>query len=334
MNSSSFIDECLYDFLSKYDFICSIYILIGFELEMKMLAVWVSSLRLKTIPLACCGIVTGNALSMAYDHKVNLSIFIFSLLTAVALQVMSNLANDYGDVVKGTDKDKTIGAERGLKEGLITPQQMQFAIIFTGFIAIAFGIVLIILACHTFRDVVIFIMLGLLSMVAAILYTVGDKAYGYYGLGDLSVLLFFGYASVMGSFFLQTHHVGMYSFLPATAAGLLSVIVLNVNNIRDINGDVLYGKRTIPVRLGALWSRYYHFALLVASIAFLGCFAFFYAKDNGYVWLFLLALPLYFWNGYAVYHYRETAKLHKQLAVAIKINIFTLSLFSIGLVLG
>lgn len=301
---------------------------------MTMLHVWISSLRLKTIPLACCGIVTGNALAIAYQHTINVPILIFSLLTAIALQIMSNLANDYGDVVRGTDTDKLVDADRGMRQGVITPIQMRLAILLAGSIAILFGITLIALACHSLSDVLIFLVLGALSMIAAILYTVGNKAYGYYGLGDLSVLLFFGYASVMGSFFLQTHAVGWYSFLPATAAGLLSVLVLNVNNIRDIEGDALHGKRTIPVRLGPIKARYYHCFLLGMIVVFLSIFALFYAKNNYFIWLFLLVLPLFIRNGYAVYHQREILKLHKQLVVAIKINIFTLSLFSIGLFLG
>lgn len=299
-----------------------------------MLNVWISSLRLKTIPLACCGIITGNALAYNYSQHLDGWIFIFSLLTAIALQIVSNLANDYGDVIKGTDSNKIVDTGRGMQSGVITPRQMKFAIIIACIVAACLGVILIILACRSVFDMVIFIALGLLSIVAAILYTVGNKAYGYYGLGDLSVFLFFGYASVMGSFFLQTHHLGGYSLLPATAVGMLAVLVLNVNNIRDMHEDEAHGKRTVAVRLGGKRSRYYHLLLLTLTLCFLSLFVFVYQWHNYYGWLFLLVLPLFIWNGYAVYHYKQTMKLHKQLVVAIKINIFTLSLFSIGLFLG
>ncbi|WP_434777138.1 1,4-dihydroxy-2-naphthoate polyprenyltransferase [Neisseria sp. Ec49-e6-T10] len=294
---------------------------------------WVSSLRLKTLPLACCGIITGTALVIAQGLKMNGWVFLFSLLTAVLLQLVSNLANDYGDMQKGSDTEQRIGPKRGMQYGVISSVQMKWAIIFVGFLSLVSGITLIVLACRTLSDVLAFIVLGGVSLIAAITYTVGKKAYGYSGFGDLSVLTFFGYVGVMGSFYLQTHHIGLYSFLPATACGLLGTLVLNVNNMRDIQEDERNGKRTLAVRLGSKNVRYYHLSLLIGSFSCLVLFASLYAEGNPYIWLFLFALPLFYLNGYAVLVHKDPIQLQKQLAMAVKINVCTLALFSIGLFL-
>ena len=300
----------------------------------QILQAWISSFRLRTLPLSCCGIMTGTALVVAARHPVNLPIFIFSLLTALLLQLVSNLANDYGDMKKGTDTVDRLGPKRGMQNGLISFKQMQWAILLVGVLSILSGLILIILACCSFADVIAFIALGLISLIAAITYTMGKHAYGYYGLGDLSVLTFFGYVGVMGSFYLQTHQFGLYSFLPATACGFLGVLVLNVNNMRDIEEDARNGKSTLAVRLGHKKARYYHLALLAGSLCCLSIFAFFYTRGNLLNWLFLLALPLFYLNGHAVYSYKEPMQLQKQLGTAVKMNVFTLTLFTIGLFLG
>ena len=296
--------------------------------------IWVVSLRLKTIPLAACGIVTGTALAMAYGVQLNLWIFLFSLLTAILLQLVSNLANDYGDMDKGADTERRIGPNRGLQCGLISFSQMKKAIILVSVLTLFSGMTLVLVACQSWTDLLVFVVLGGISLLAAITYTMSKHAYGYYGLGDLSVLIFFGYMSVMGSFYLQTHHVGLYSFLPATACGLLSVLVLNVNNMRDIQEDTQTGKRTLAVRFGEQVIRYYHLALLAGSLFCLSLFSILYGVGNPYVWLFLLALPFFYFNARAVLSYKEPIQLQNQLAVAIKINIFTLTLFSVGLFLN
>ncbi len=300
----------------------------------QILNAWISSLRLKTLPLACCGIMTGTALAIAYGVKINLPVFLFSLLTAVLLQLASNLANDFGDMRKGSDTEQRLGPKRGMQHGLITFEQMKKAIILTGGLSLLSGMVLIALSCRSLTDAMAFVILGAVSLIAALTYTIGKRAYGYYGLGDLSVLTFFGYAGVMGSFYLQTHHYGLYSFLPATACGLLCTLVLNVNNMRDIQEDERNGKYTLAVRLGVDKIRYYHLGLLAGSLLFLILFAFLFASANPYIWLFLLALPLFYLNGYAVLSFKEPVQLQKQLQMAVKINICTLTLFSVGLFLN
>lgn len=299
-----------------------------------MIQHWLNSLRLGTLPLACCGIITGTALVIASGNQINMAIFLFSVLTAVLLQIVSNLANDYGDVKKGTDTVDRLGDKRALQSGYITFKQMRVAIITTGTFSLLSGIILIYLSCYTITDVLVFLVLGAICLIAAITYTIGRHAYGYYGLGDLSVLTFFGYAGVMGSYYLQTHQISLYSFLPATACGLLGTLVLNVNNMRDIQEDSRNGKRTIAVFLGSYKVRYYHVSLLLSSLLCLISFAFLYSENNPYIWLFLLNLPLFYLNGIAILRHQEPIQLQKQLGVAVKINVCTMALFSIGLYLG
>ena len=166
------------------------------------------------------------------------------------LQILSNLANDYGDAVKGSDKPDRIGPLRGMQKGVITPQQMKRALIVTVALICLFGLALLCAAWQSVGDFIGFLALGGLSIVAAITYTVGTRPYGYIGLGDISVLVFFGWLSVLGSWYLQAHNVEAAIFLPATACGLLATAVLNINNLRDIDSDRQNGKNTLAVRLG------------------------------------------------------------------------------------
>lgn len=166
------------------------------------------------------------------------------------LQILSNLANDYGDAVKGSDKPDRIGPLRGCRKGDY-PQQMKRALIVTVVLICLFGLALLCAAWQSVGDFIGFLALGGLSIVAAITYTVGTRPYGYIGLGDISVLVFFGWLSVLGSWYLQAHNVEAAIFLPATACGLLATAVLNINNLRDIDSDRQNGKNTSP----CAWAR-------------------------------------------------------------------------------
>lgn len=194
---------------------------------------WLESLRPKTLPLAFASIVMGSAIA-SLQGVFHPLIALLALLTAGCLQILSNLANDYGDAEKGSDTPDRIGPLRGMQKGLITAAQMKRAIMLTIALTIVCGIALIAVACHKPSDVVGFLILGLLSIGAAITYTVGTRPYGYMGLGDISVLIFFGWISVAGTFYLQAGYFDWIVMLPATATGLLSTAVLNINNLRDI----------------------------------------------------------------------------------------------------
>ncbi|MDR1350596.1 MAG: 1,4-dihydroxy-2-naphthoate octaprenyltransferase [Zoogloeaceae bacterium] len=297
------------------------------------ICVWVASLRLQTLPLACCGIVTGNALAWSSGLAWRGAVFWAALATASLLQILANLANDYGDFSKSADTPRRLGARRGMQLGLITPEEMRRALWLTVALCLCCGGVLLYLACKTPDVLLVFVGLGAVSIFAALTYTLGRYAYGYHGLGDVSVLVFFGWVAVGGSFYLQTQTFHAAVLLPATACGLLSVLVLNINNIRDLHEDRLSGKITLAVRLGAVWARRYHLVLLTTSLLFLTASAWQWGQQQGrfWVWLFLFALPLFYKNALTVLRNREAQSLHSQLGVAIQIGIVALGGFALGL---
>ncbi len=228
--------------------------------------IWLTSLRLRTVPLSLAGILTGSAIALA-EGKFNPRIFIWALVTAALYQILSNLANDYGDGIKGTDRNRK-GPVRGVGSGIISPAEMKKAVVITSLLSVISTYILLKTAFVNFNTAfIIYFFLALFAIWAAIKYTVGRKAYGYAGMGDFFVLLFFGWVSVAGVYYLYTHNLPPELFLPATAIGLLSVAVLNLNNMRDLQNDKKAGKNTIPVRIGLTNAMKYHRALI--TLAFL-----------------------------------------------------------------
>ncbi len=229
---------------------------------------WVRAARLRTLPLSVSGIIVGSAIA-AGNGYFNTTIFLLALLTTILFQVLSNFANDYGDGIKGTDNNDRVGPMRALQSGAISAKAMKRGIIITAVLSLISAIFVIIKAFNgNIFYTTIFILLGVLAIVAAIKYTVGDNAYGYVGLGDLFVFLFFGLLAVAGSYFLYTKTLHFDVFLPAITVGLLSVGVLNLNNMRDMKADKKAGKITLAVKLGENKAKMYH--LLILAIAFLG----------------------------------------------------------------
>ncbi len=227
---------------------------------------WIKAARLRTLPLSLSGIIIGS--SIAYTQGVFMvEIFIIAMLVTVGFQIISNFANDYGDGVKGTDDNERIGPERALQSGEIKPRQMLKGIKVSGIITLSLALYLVYISFgrENIGYSLIFIGLGLASIYAAVKYTVGDNAYGYYGFGDIFVFLFFGILSVCGSYFLYAHSLNFTIFLPAFTVGLLSVGVLNLNNMRDMASDKKSGKNTIVVKIGAEFARYYHYYLLISA---------------------------------------------------------------------
>ena len=227
---------------------------------------WIKAARLRTLPLSLSGIIIGS--SIAYSDGVfKIGIFIFAMLVTVGFQVISNFANDYGDGVKGTDDNDRIGPERTLQSGEIKPQQMLRAIKISGLITLSLALYLIYISFgkDNIGFSVVFVGLGLASIYAAVKYTMGKNAYGYYGFGDLFVFLFFGILSVCGSYFLYAHRLDLDIFLPGFTVGLLSIGVLNLNNMRDRESDIKSGKNTIVVKIGAEFAKYYHYYLLISA---------------------------------------------------------------------
>ncbi|MGL5970014.1 MAG: 1,4-dihydroxy-2-naphthoate polyprenyltransferase [Kluyvera sp.] len=293
---------------------------------------WLESLRPKTLPLACAAIIVGTALAWWQGHFDPI-VAILSLITASLLQILSNLANDYGDAVKGSDKPDRIGPLRGMQKGVITKEQMKRALFITvGLICIS-GLALLFTASQTTGDFIGFLILGLLAIIAAITYTVGTRPYGYIGLGDISVLIFFGWLSVIGSWYLQAHSLSSAIILPATACGLLATAVLNINNLRDIDSDRENGKNTLAVRLGPVNARRYHVCLLMGTLVCLALFNLL-SLHSLWGWLFLLSTPLLVKQARYVMHERSPQAMPPMLERTVKGALLTNLLFVIGIVLS
>lgn len=293
---------------------------------------WLESLRPKTLPLGVIAIITGSALTYLTGN-FKWPVALLAIITAGLLQILSNLANDYGDAVKGSDTAERIGPLRGMQKGVITQADMKKALKINIIAACISGLLLVAVACEKPEDAIGFLVLGLIAIVAAITYTVGKKPYGYLGLGDISVLIFFGWLSVMGTYYLQANTLNMITFLPATACGLLSVAVLNINNMRDIENDVKAGKNTLAVRLGPSGARIYHAIIIIVAILCLAFFNLLYLRGwTG--WLFLLAVPMLMNHVRRVLSDPTPEGMRPMLENMVKAALFTNVLFSIGVILS
>lgn len=227
---------------------------------------WIKAMRLRTLPLALSGMIVGNVLAHFYG-VFDTQICKLSIYTAILLQILSNFANDYGDFLKGTDNDQRLGPQRALQSGAIKPDDMKMAMTIIGFFTFICGSWLVYLGTQNidWQAGLFFLALGGVAILAAIKYTVGKNAYGYKGLGDLLVFIFFGLVAVAGSFFLQYKSLPWEILLPATAIGCLSVGVLNMNNIRDMENDKASNKITIPVRIGERNAKIYQTVLILTA---------------------------------------------------------------------
>jgi 1,4-dihydroxy-2-naphthoate octaprenyltransferase len=238
---------------------------------------YIKAARLRTLPLSISGIILGSYLGNEFvnsllEHTIRTSIwessiFWLAIFTTIGFQVLSNYANDYGDGIKGSDKNRT-GEARMVSSGAITPKQMKTAMIITTTITLLIALLLIYVAfgSESFGYSILFFGLGIASIAAAIKYTVGNSAYGYSGFGDIFVFLFFGLLSVVGSYFLYTKMINFEVFLPAFSIGLLSTAVLNLNNLRDREQDKTNNKNTLVVKLGAIRAKKYHYFLIIGAL--------------------------------------------------------------------
>lgn len=245
---------------------------------------WLLAIRLKTLPLALAPILLGAGSAAATGHFNGLVLWL-SLTTALLLQILSNLANDYGDGVRGTDSGDRCGPVRMLASGQVTARQLRQAIIYTALLALLTGLLLLYSALGTnFAAWLGFMLLGILALLAALGYTLGRRPYGYLGLGDIAVFTFFGPVAVLGTHYLMQQQVTSTGAWAALTSGLLSMAVLNINNIRDLDSDLIAGKRTLALRLGLARARVYQ--LLILSCALLSSVQIM----NGIGFLSLLAL--------------------------------------------
>jgi 1,4-dihydroxy-2-naphthoate octaprenyltransferase len=294
---------------------------------------WIQAARLRTLPLSLSGIILGGFLAEK-NGSFNGLIFLFSVLTTIGFQVLSNFANDYGDGVKGTDNENRVGPKRALQSGAISPKQMLNGIYLTVALTLLVALVLIYVSfgVENFGYSVVFFFLGIASIAAAIKYTMGTNAYGYSGLGDLFVFLFFGLLSVVGSLFLYTKNVESTTFLPAFTIGFLSAAVLNLNNMRDRASDMLSNKNTLVVKMGAYKAKQYHYSLLILAFV---CSLVFTISDytSPFQFLFLIAFVPIAIHFVRVAKNKDVVKLDPELkVVALSTFLFSV-LFGLGQVL-
>ena len=229
-----------------------------------------------------------------YNGRFDIGILLLAIALAIALQILSNLANDYGDGVKGTDNENRVGPVRAIQSGAISPDEMFEAIRMNILVVIALTVMLLFVAFgskYILYTIVFFLLAGL-SVYAALKYTIGESAYGYQGRGDLFVFLFFGFVSVMGSYFLFTKQIDHHINLPSIAIGLLSVGVLNLNNMRDLETDRASNKMTLAVKIGKDRAKTYHLALVVGAMLLAVVFSILYFSSF-FNFLYLLSfIPL------------------------------------------
>ena len=284
---------------------------------------YIQSLRLRTLPLSMSGIILGAGMA-AHDVQAAMHntdsrfwiIFVLAICTTLSLQILSNLSNELGDAEKGTDAEQHGRAAYGLQSGKITKRQMKGMIrLFSG-LCVLFGISLIYSAFWWQADLyelfngerliptIIFLVLGLLAIIGAITYTLGKHSYGYIGLGDLGVFLFFGLLSTMGAYYLEAQTMSWEIFWLGVAIGLPCIGVLNLNNIRDMENDRKHGKRTFAGFLGQTGARVYQTFLIVGSLVLFALY--------GHWWT-LCIIPVWAWHLW--YIWTKTERLDKQMPV-------------------
>lgn len=293
---------------------------------------WIQAARLRTLPLSVSGIIVGSMYALRPTENFETPtdvfswrVFGFAMLTTLGLQILSNFANDYGDGVKGTDNEDRIGPKRAIQSGVISRQAMKRAIGITAFLTLIAAMFLIYAAFgnENFAYSLFFLALGILAIASAIRYTVGNTAYGYRGYGDLFVFVFFGLVSTLGVNFLHSKELEILLILPATAIGLLSVGVLNLNNMRDEASDRKSNKNTVVVKIGGAKAKKYHYLLIVSAMILVLVFAVLsdYRLDQ---YLFALAFIPLTNNLITVYKNKESKYLDPELK-KVALSTFVLS---------
>jgi len=298
---------------------------------------WVESMRLRTLPLALANTITGSAIAWA-DGGFRWPIFVLAAVTTLLLQILSNMANDYGDFKNGKDTAERIGPKRMVQSGNISPKAMLKGIWIVVALAIITGVWLIIpgfsqeISASGITGMIVFAVIGLFAILAAIKYTVGKNPYGYKAMGDVFVFIFFGLIGVVGTFFLHTGTFRFSLLLPAIAIGLLSVGVLNLNNLRDYQSDKSTGKNTLVVMLGLSKARIYHALLLLGAFLSVSIFTLIEYK-SGWQWIFWAAFPAISANLNVVRTFTDHKQLYPELKRLSMASLLFAILFSLGLII-
>lgn len=300
---------------------------------MATFSAWISVFRLRTLPLALSTVFLGSFLAK-YRGSFHWPVLIWAVITTLFLQTLSNLANDYGDTVHGVDNHGRVGPQRGIQTGEITLKQMKLAIVLSILLSLFSGIWLLVEGTKNLKTSYGFIMLliGLAAIGAALKYTIGKKPYGYAGLGDIAVFLFFGITGVMGTYFLHTHTITVPEFLPAIAIGFFSTGVLNLNNLRDRENDRAFGKHTIVVKLGLQKAKSYHSSLIISGMMAAVAYSLI-NFESAWEFIYLATFPFFISSIVAVNKNKQSHLLDPELRkLALSTLAFSL-LFGIGLLL-
>lgn len=262
---------------------------------------WILAFRPRTLFLATGCIILGSGLAW-HTNSFNLYTSLLTLSTALFLQLLSNLANDLGDFLKGTDTTgKRVGPTRSTQSGIITPLQMKRGILIVILLAIVSGLSLLLRLIETigWGSIIIFVFIGFFSLVSALFYTLGKRPYGYRGWGDFFAFLFFGPIAVLGAYYLQTGSLNWYPILPSIGMGLLSAMILNVNNMRDIKNDEESGKITIAVKLGLRGAKAYH---AIMTLIMFSCFTIYSILFAAYPLYKFSYVIVFIFQLYILYH--------------------------------
>ena len=271
----------------------------------------VRSMRLRTLPLSLSGVCLGMMLA-ASDYRVPWTVILFTALTTVSLQVLSNLSNELGDYYHGTDTKDRLGPSYGMMEGGLTVSEMKMLIGGAMALCIVFGLLMIRSSFGTLLSLesVCLMMLGGAAISGAMKYTLGRNPYGYQGLGDIFVFIFFGLVAVLGSYFVAAYIIPSWIFLlPACTIGFFSIGVLNVNNIRDMETDA-ENRITVAIKLGEKKAKIYQTVLIVLGWICMIAFCLLRFFDPWH-YLFVLTLPLFIMHVKGVWKYsgRELDKM-------------------------
>ncbi len=300
---------------------------------MSQLSAWMHAIRPRTLPLAMSSTILGSFIAAA-ERRYSWRVFILASATTILLQILSNLANDYGDFKKGTDSGDRLGPKRMVQSGLISPTQMIFAITLVVILTLFSGISLIFAGTHGIGNPVkiIFLLVGVGAILAAVKYTVGKNPYGYNGLGDLFVFIFFGLVGVMGTYYLHTNQLKLDLILPAASIGFLSAGVLNLNNMRDYHSDKLAFKKTLVVMMGSEKAKIYHLVLIVGALVTVIIYTLMNFK-SGYQFLFLIPVPFFIQDIITVFKNTQPIELNSELRkLALSTLLFSIA-FGLGLVI-
>jgi 1,4-dihydroxy-2-naphthoate octaprenyltransferase len=295
--------------------------------------IWLQAFRLRTLPLALSSTFLGSFLAFS-KNRFSLPVFILASLTTLFLQILSNLANDFGDGIKGSDSNRRMGPERVTQSGKVTHRAMQRMILIFVFLSLVAGSLLIFFGLKHFHYfiILVFFLVGFSAIFAAVKYTVGKKPYGYVGFGDLFVFIYFGLVGVCGTFYLHTGFFDPWILLPASTIGMFSSGVLNINNIRDVESDSESGKKTLAVRLGVQAAKVYHGILVLVAILLSVVYTLLFFRSPVQL-LFMVTLPFLLVDVRNVFQNTVPVDLNLELK-KLALTTFAFSLtFGLGLIL-